>query len=146
MRTEGGVFVKSPWYYRSGTRPTGATPYIYYDGGSIGAGFNRTVRASATPTSTLGIYLGTFSSAYLAGGVGTNSLVWIGLTITGLPIPFAANYDYNGATTGMRGQTMLHVGMAMWDDAYSIEISHYDQRAGATHQGKAALQLEYYGK
>lgn len=146
MKLEGGSFVKSPWYHRTGSRPVGANPYLYYDGAAIGSGFAKIVRASATPTTTLGLYLGAFSSSYVSAGVGTNAYVWIGLTMTGLTLPFAGLLDYNGATTGLRVSSQVYCGMAMWDSAYSIEISTYDNRTGSTFQGKAALHYDYYGK
>ena len=57
MKLEGGSFVKSPWYYRTGARPLAAVRSLSYVANNI-AIHAATVRSQLSVTSTLNLYLG----------------------------------------------------------------------------------------
>lgn len=75
MKLEGGSNVKSPWYYRTGTRPLAAVRSFSYVANNI-AIHAATVRSQLSVTSTLNLHLG-FVTHYNRGvTAGTNASDW----------------------------------------------------------------------
>jgi len=75
MKLEGGSNIKSPWYYRTGTRPVGATRQMTYIATGVGS-HTATVRAQVSTTSTLNVRLGTANLYFQSTAAGTASAQW----------------------------------------------------------------------
>lgn len=75
MKIEGGSVVKSPWYYRTGSRPVGATRQLTYNAIGIGPHV-ATVRAQVSTTSTLNVRLGSTDLYFWSTSAGAASAQW----------------------------------------------------------------------
>ena len=147
MRTEGGSFIKSPWYYRTGIRPIGATPYMEVNLLTT-AVHALTIRATVTATSTLMIQTTSFAGLVVIVAAGTAAdRVQIGLYKGSQTLPIAMAQQYSNGTGSIQQNQGSYIGDVIAVSGESMNIATVDARGGAgSAQYKAALGLEYFGR
>ena len=148
MKLEGGSNVKSPWYYRTGSRPIGATRQLTYIAAGVGP-HALTVRAQASVTSTLNIYLGNVAHASFATASGSGALIWG----TGIAYdPTTYGFSFGGSISFSLGNGTLQAGTAHLDEhmtvagdtVYIVSVDTVVLAHAVTYN--TIMSMEYYGK
>lgn len=149
MKIEGGSVVKSPWYYRTGTRPVGAVRSLSYIATGIGP-HTATVRSQLSVTSTLNIYLGNASFWMRCTSTGTTASEW-GSWLTfdsTLGGGFAQLLILNSGVQTIPSVTYdLHLGEHLTVSGDTVYLMSIDGVTGAHVANYAVVcSVEWYGK
>lgn len=149
MKLEGGSFIKSPWYHRTGTRPIGAVRSLSYVATGIGL-HTATVRSQLSVTSTLNLFLGNASFWLRCTTSGTSTAEW-GAYLTydsTLGAGFFQQYLLNG---GVQTTTVpphsYHLGEHLTVSGDTIYLMTLDG-SGTGHVASytCVCTVEWYGK
>lgn len=149
MKLEGGSFVKSPWYYRTGTRPLAAVRSLSYVATNI-AIHAATVRSQLSVTSTLNLYLGHVTHYSRGVVAGTNANEW-GSYLTydsALGAGFSSSlYISSSANVGTNVTFAHHLGEHLTVSGDTIYLITVDGATGAhTVNYSVVCSVEWYGK
>ena len=148
MKLEGGSNIKSPWYHRTGARPVGATRQLTYYATGVGT-HALTVRAQASVTSTLNIYLGNVLHYGLCTVAGTGNASWgTAITYDSTTYGFSFGYAPTSGTGVYINQNMIaHLDEHLTNSGDTVYLVSIDG-VGGSHavSYSTALSMEYYGR
>jgi len=148
MKLEGGSNIKSPWYHRTGTRPVGATRQLTYYATGVGP-HALTVRAQASVTSTLNIYIGNVLHYGIATAAGTGNATWgVAITFDSTTYGFSFGYGTTAGSGSYINQNMnAHLDEHLTVSGDTVYIVSIDN-VGGSHavSYSTALSMEYYGR
>ena len=148
MRLEGGSNIKSPWYYRTGSRPIGVTRQIGYVALAV-APHAQTVRAQTSVTSTLNVYLGNASHYFYVTAAGAAIAEYyscIGYDSTNMGFSMGWAKDQYGTTQPVNN-TQHHIDEHMTVTGDTIYLSTCDLQSAAHRVNwNVQLSVEWYGK
>lgn len=148
MKLEGGSFVKSPWYYRTGTRPLGVTRQIGYVATNV-APHAQTVRAQTSVTSTLNVFLGNVNHHFTTTAVGTAIAEYYScIGYDSSTMGFSMGWGKDQYTTlNPLNSPQHHIGEYMTVTGDTIYLSTCDLQS-ALHRmtWNVQLSVEWFGK
>jgi len=150
MKIEGGTVVKSPWYYRTGTRPVGLTRMLSYVATGI-LPHSATVRAQVSTTSTLNVYLGNachYWRVTVAGVAGTEFGSYITFD-SAIQYGFSFEILLSGSANNTPTLTNVHhINEFLTGSTDTAYIMTVDGTTGGTHavNYNINMTLEWFGK